>query len=58
MAIVTVALACLFWNFERGKTSAKELAFIAVLATVAAVGRVPFTILPNVEPTTFIVMDV
>ncbi|MCX6338883.1 MAG: ECF transporter S component [Candidatus Aureabacteria bacterium] len=52
MAVVCYA----FYRFEKGRFSSKEISLIAVLAAIAAVGRIPFAALPNVQPTTFFVM--
>lgn len=54
--IMFVALIIMYWGFEQGKSSSREIALIAMLGTIAAVGRVPFAILPNIQPTTFIVI--
>jgi len=54
--MVAVALAFLYWGFEKSTASSHEIAVIAVLGATAAVGRVPFAALPNVQPTTFIVI--
>jgi len=54
--IVGLALLAFFWNFEKKGVSAKEIALIATMATLAAVSRVPFAIIMSLQPTTFIVM--
>lgn len=54
--IMIATLAFFYWGFEQGKISSREIALIAVLATVAALGRIPFAGLPNVQPTTFMVI--
>ena len=54
--IIFTALAFFYWGFEKSKTSSREIAFIAVLGTIAAVGRVPFAMLPGLQPVTFIVI--
>lgn len=38
------------------KIRAREIVMIAVLATIAAVSRVPFAPLPSVQPTSFVVI--
>ncbi len=58
--IVLLALLCLFaalllW-FERSKTDEKLIAVIGTLGALAAAARIPFAVIPNVQPTTFIVM--
>ncbi len=42
--------------YEKRKTSIKEISLIATLAGLAGVSRVPFAALPNVQPTTFLVI--
>ena len=54
--IMVIALAFFYWGFEQGRTSSREIALIAVLGAVSAVGRIPFAALPNVQPTTFMVI--
>lgn len=56
LIILVVALLLFFWRFERRGTSSKEVALIASLAALAALSRVPFAIIPNVQPTTFLVI--
>ncbi|HIE11987.1 MAG TPA: ECF transporter S component [Desulfotomaculum sp.] len=54
--IVILGLVMLYWGFERSPVSAREIAVIAVLAALAAAGRIPFAALPNIQPTTFVVI--
>lgn len=49
-------IAAFFWSFERRSPSAREIALLATMAALAAASRVPFTVLPGVQPTTFLVM--
>lgn len=41
---------------EFRRFSVKELSLLAALAAVAALGRIPFAVLPGVQPTTFFVL--
>lgn len=43
-------------RFEWRKVEGRELVLLAILAAVAAVSRVPFAPLPNVQPTTFVII--
>ncbi len=43
-----------FLQLERRTLSVREMALIATLAAVAAIGRIPFTALPGFQPTTFL----
>lgn len=54
--IIGLAMLAFFWRFERSGATSKEVALIATMASLAAVSRIPFTIVPGVQPTTFIVM--
>lgn len=54
--IMLVALLCLYLGFENSIITIREIGFIAALATLAAVGRVPFAFIPSVQPTTFMVL--
>jgi len=58
LAAVLAALVCLalFFEFESAATSSKEIALVAMLSTISAVLRVPFAVLPNVQPCTYIII--
>jgi prenyltransferase beta subunit len=55
-AVLFCALAAGFRWYEHGHPSSKVLALVAMLAALAALGRVAFAPLPNVKPTTDIVL--
>jgi energy-coupling factor transport system substrate-specific component len=55
-AILFCALAAGYGWYERTHPSSKVLALVATLAALAALGRVAFAPLPNVKPTTDIVV--
>lgn len=54
--ILFLALALGFAWYERTAPSTRVLALVATLAALAAIGRVAFAPLPNVKPTTDIVL--
>jgi len=54
--IVFIAIVLLYRGFEKSRVSSREIAIIAVLGTVAAVGRVLFAALPHIQPATFLVI--
>ncbi len=54
--IIVLSLLAFYFGFENSAVSTREMGVIAVLATIAALGRVPFAIIPGVQPTTFIVL--
>jgi energy-coupling factor transport system substrate-specific component len=54
--IMIVILAFLYWGFERGRVSSREVAIIATLGTIAAVGRISLAALPSIQPATFLVI--
>lgn len=51
--ILLLVLAYLY--FEKSSMGSKEIGIIATLSSLAAVARVPFAPIPNVQPTTFLV---
>ncbi|HVE67184.1 MAG TPA: prenyltransferase/squalene oxidase repeat-containing protein, partial [Solirubrobacteraceae bacterium] len=55
-SILSLALAAGFAWYERAHPSARVLALVATMAALAALGRVAFAPLPNVKPTTDIVL--
>lgn len=54
--VLVVSLLWIFISYEKKQISVKEISLIATLAGLAGVGRVPFAALPNVQPTTFLVI--
>ena len=54
--ILGLALTAGFGWYERSHPSARVLALVATLAALAALGRIAFAPLPNVKPTTDIVL--
>ena len=54
--VLVVALAGLIYSYERGKLSARTIGLVAALAGLAVAGRLAFAPLPNVKPTTDIVL--
>lgn len=54
--IILIALVFLYRGFEKKKVTTRDIAVIAVLGTVAAVGRIPFAALPGIQPVTFLVI--
>ena len=45
-----------YWRFENYDIQAREIVFLAVLATIASISRVPFSIIPSVQPTSFVII--
>jgi energy-coupling factor transport system substrate-specific component len=56
LVVLGFALTCGFAWYERSHPSARVLALIATLAALAALGRVAFAPLPQIKPTTDIVL--
>jgi energy-coupling factor transport system substrate-specific component len=55
-SLIMVAILFTLSRFENRKLEAKELVLLAVLAAIAAVGRIPFASIPSIQPTTFVIM--
>ncbi|MFD2671089.1 ECF transporter S component [Marinicrinis sediminis] len=56
LLLVTLFLLPFFHRFELRSLEAREVVPIAVLVAVAAVSRIPFALLPSIQPTTFVIM--
>jgi hypothetical protein len=56
VALLAVALAFGFGWYERERPPARVVAVVAALAALAVVGRLAFAAIPNVKPTTDIVL--
>ncbi|MGE5701269.1 MAG: ECF transporter S component [Clostridia bacterium] len=61
IALLTLVLllsifAVMLLLFEKSRLDEKVIAVTATLGAIAAVARIPFSIIPNVQPTTFLVM--
>ncbi len=56
LAIVVASLAGCFWWYERSRPSSKEVALVATMAALSALGRDAFAALPDVKPTTTMVL--
>jgi energy-coupling factor transport system substrate-specific component len=56
MLLLGLALTAGFAWYERSHPSARVLALVATLAALAALGRIAFAPIPNVKPTTDIVL--
>ena len=54
--LLGLALAIGFGWYERSKPDARIIALVATLAAFAALGRIAFAAIPNVKPTTDIVL--
>jgi energy-coupling factor transport system substrate-specific component len=55
-AILAIGLAGGFAWYERGRPDARVVALVGTLAAFAALGRIAFAALPNIKPTTDIVL--
>jgi energy-coupling factor transport system substrate-specific component len=55
-ALLALAIAAGFAWYERAHPTARVIALVATLAALAALGRIAFAPLPNVKPTTDIVL--
>jgi len=54
--VVILAILAFFFEFEAITLSSKEIALIAMLGTLSAVSRVPFAVIPNIQPCTYLII--
>ena len=55
-SVILLVLVAVFGSFEEGQASAHEVAIIAVLSAASIALRVAFAALPQVQPSTFIIL--
>jgi energy-coupling factor transport system substrate-specific component len=56
LVVLIAALGGGFWWYERARPDARIVALVGTLAAFAALGRIAFAAVPNVKPTTDIVL--
>jgi energy-coupling factor transport system substrate-specific component len=56
LVLMIFAIAIMFFQFERGKLTSKEISLVAILSGFSAVSRVPFAAIPSVQPCTYIII--
>ncbi|MBO1910531.1 hypothetical protein J4G37_37805, partial [Microvirga sp. 3-52] len=54
--IISMIMIPFFVRFEMRNVAVREIVILAMLAAIAAVGRVPFAGLPSVQPTSFVII--
>jgi len=54
--LVVLAILAFFFEFEASALSSKEIALVAMLGTLSAVLRIPFAVIPNVQPCTYLII--
>jgi len=55
-ALVILVILAFFFEFEATALSSKEIALVAMLGTLSAVLRIPFAVMPNVQPCTYLII--
>lgn len=56
LVMLILAMAPFFISFEKKELKAEEIVIISILSAIASIGRIPFAALPNVQPTSFIII--
>lgn len=54
--MLILSMVPFFCRFEKKEVNAEEIVIIAVLAAIAAVSRIPFSALPSVQPSSFVII--
>jgi len=54
LLMMILTLGVMFYQFEKGKITSKEISLIAILSGTSAISRVPFAAIPGVQPCTYI----
>lgn len=56
LAIIALSLLVFVILYEKRKMSSREIALVANLAALAGLSRVPFAVVPGIQPTSFLVL--
>ena len=56
LSIIGCIMIPFFTRFEIRQVTGREVVILAMLAAIAAIGRVPFASLPSVQPTSFVII--
>lgn len=56
MIMIAAIMIPFFARFEWRDVGGREVVLLAMLAAIAAVGRVPFAAMPSIQPTSFIII--
>jgi energy-coupling factor transport system substrate-specific component len=54
--LVVLAILAFLFEFQAAAIGSKEIALVAMLGTMSAVLRIPFAVLPSVQPSTYLVI--
>ena len=54
--LIILAIVAFFFEFEVAAISSKEVALVAMLGAISAVSRIPFAVIPNVQPCTYLII--
>lgn len=56
LLMISLSMLPVFIHFEKRKVKAEEIILIAALSAISAISRIPFSTLPSVQPTSFIII--
>jgi energy-coupling factor transport system substrate-specific component len=54
--LVLVSMLPFFIRFELRALQAREIVLIAMMAAIAGISRIPFAVIPSVQPTSFVII--
>jgi len=54
MMIATMGV--MYFQFEKGKITSKEISLVAILSGFSSVSRIPFAAIPSIQPCTYIII--
>ena len=54
--IMIATMGVMYFQFEKGKITSKEISLVAILSGFSSISRVPFATIPSVQPCTYIII--
>ncbi len=56
LVMMIATMGVMYFQFEKGKITSKEISLIAILSGFSSVSRIPFAAIPSVQPCTYIII--
>lgn len=56
LLMMIATMGVMYFQFEKGKITSKEISLIAILSGFSSVSRIPFAAIPSIQPCTYIII--
>ncbi len=56
LLMMIATMGVMYFQFEKGKITSKEISLVAILSGFSSVSRIPFAAIPSIQPCTYIII--